>query len=93
MSEAFPMDLVGELVAVRPDAPEGGVLLPDWQRGLTGRVLAVGPGRELLNGTRAPMSVQVGDRVRFGAAVGMESTFNGEPLRVMRDSDIDMVLE
>lgn len=93
MTEVFPMDLIGELVAVRPDPPtKSHVILPDWQKALTGTVIAVGPGRELENGSRAPMSVAVGDRISFGAAIGMESSFQGQPLRVMRDSEIDMVL-
>ncbi len=92
MSEAFPMELLGELVAVHPDDKHERVKLPDWQRELTGTVIAVGPGRQLANGDHAPMGVQVGDRVLFGAAVGMESVFDGKPLRVMRDSEIDAVL-
>lgn len=90
--EKFPMEMLGDLVAVRPDEPDSSVALPAWQRTLHGVVLAVGPGLPLVDGGAAPMSVQVGDRVVFGAATGMESVFAGKPLRVMRDSEIDMVL-
>lgn len=93
MSEAFPMQLLGELVAVRPDeATESHVRVPDWERKLTGTVIAIGPGKELRPGLLAPMSVAPGDKIIFGAAVGMESSFNGKPLRIMRDSEIDVVL-
>lgn len=93
MSEAFPMQLVGELVAVQPDeAPRGTVLKPDWEKNLTGTVIAIGPGKQLRDGSHAPMSVAVGDKIVFGAAIGMESVFAGKPLRIMRDSEIDVVL-
>lgn len=89
----FSMELLDDLVAVLLDEPETGrVRLPDWQRSLSGRVIGVGPGRPLENGTRAPMSVAEKDKVSFGAAVGMESMYNGHRIRVMRDKDIDMVL-
>ena len=93
MSEAFPMQLVGELVAVQPDEAERGrVLKPDWEKTLTGTVVAIGPGKTLRDGALAPMSVAVGDKIVFGAAIGMESVFNGKPLRIMRDGEIDVVL-
>ena len=89
----FPIDLIGELVAVQPELPHARIRMPDWQRSLEGVVLAVGPGKPLIDGTHAPMNVKVGDRVTFGAAAGMESVVNGHMIRVMRESDIDMVLE
>lgn len=93
MSEAFPMQLLGELVAVRPDeVTESHIRVPDWERKLTGIVIATGPGKELRAGQLAPMSVAPGDRIIFGAATGMESSFNGKPLRIMRNSEIDAVL-
>jgi chaperonin GroES len=87
------MQLVGELVAVYPDEPtESHVILPDWQKTLTGTVVAIGPGKQLRDGALAPMGVAVGDKIVFGAAIGMESVFNGKPLRIMRDGEIDVVL-
>lgn len=89
----FAIELLDDLVAVLLDEPDAGpVKLPDWQRCLSGRIIGVGPGRPLENGSRAPMSVAEKDKVSFGAAVGVESMYNGHRIRVMRDKDIDMVL-
>ncbi len=59
-------------VVVKPLKPEevtkGGIVLPDTAREEKpeqGEVIAVGPGKLLENGQRAPMSVHVGDKVLF----------------------------
>lgn len=85
---------IGDLIAVElVVAPrDQRVLLPDWQRTLEGIVVAVGPGAPLVNGGIAPMMCAVGDRVVFGAATGMESTYRGATIRIMRDTDVDAVL-
>lgn len=88
----YRQKLMEDLVAVEMlDEPEGRVRLPDWQRTLRGRVVAVGPGRTLAQGASAPMACHVGELVSFGAAVGMESVYDGMKLRLMHDSDIDAV--
>ena len=91
----FKQRLLGDLIAVEPDSTPSTSLikLPDWQRNLRGRVLAVGPGRVLPHGDHAPMQTKVGDYGVFGAATGMESQYRGALIMVMRDDDIDGVLE
>lgn len=90
----FESECVRDLIAVRPDELKPSkVVLPDWQRTLKGFVLAVGPGKPNRNGESvAPMECQVGDYVQFGAAVGMESMYDGVMIRIMRDGDVDLVL-
>jgi chaperonin GroES len=89
----FTQKLIGDMIAVEPEAkPPGKVLLPDWQRTLRGKVIAVGPGAPLYNGKTAPMQCQVGDTIVFGAATGMESQYKGALIRIMRDSDADAVV-
>src|SRR5882672_1151838 len=90
---SFPMQLLGDLVAIRPEEIKQTILLPDWQRALKGFVIATGPGKMLTNGSIAPMDLQAGDYVSFGATSGMESMFNGANIRIMRESDVDMVIE
>lgn len=80
----FPINLIGELIAVRPDLVEGTIKLPDWKRNLSGLVLATAPGAR---------DVRVGDRVLFGAAVGMDSVLQGEAIRILKYDDIDLVYE
>jgi len=58
----------------------GGIFLPDTakKKPQEGRVVAVGPGRVLQDGTRAPMSVKVGDRVIFSKYGGNEVEVDGK---------------
>lgn len=94
MSE-FKQQLLNDLIVVQLlDPVNGRIKLPDWQRVLRGVVLAVGPGAMLYSGERAPMETKVGDTVSFGAAVGMDTSYGAHMnVRMMRDSDVDAVLE
>ena len=82
----FPMKLLGDLIAVRPDStkPEKGkIVMPDWSRCLRGKVLAAGSDCKEL---------AVDDHVAFRATSGMESVFDGAAIRIMREDDVDFVL-
>jgi chaperonin GroES len=91
----FTQQLLDDLVAVAClDKAEGVIKLPDWQRILKGEVVAVGPGRMLPLGERAPMECRIGDTVSFSAAAGMDSSYGvGKSIRLMRDTDVDAVWE
>jgi chaperonin GroES len=90
----FSQRLLDDLIAVALlDKTDGMIKLPDWQRTLRGEVVAVGPGRMLPLGERAPMECRVGDKISFSAAAGMDSSYGvGKAIRIMRDSDADAVL-
>jgi len=90
----FSQLLLDDLVAEHlRDKSEGVIKLPDWQRILRGEVVAVGPGRMLPLGERAPMEVKVGDIVSFAATAGMDADFGvGKKVRLMRDTDVDAVI-
>jgi chaperonin GroES len=68
----------------------GGIFLPDnaKEKPQKGRIVAVGPGKLLDSGERAPMSVSVGDVVLFARFGGSEVKVHGEELLVMRESDL-----
>ncbi len=92
--ESFPMNLLGDLVVIRPEeTPQARILLPDWQRSLRGTVIGVGPGKMLADGSHMSMELKVGDFVTFGATSGMESMYAGKPIRTMREDDVHMVIE
>jgi chaperonin GroES len=75
-------------------ASKGRIKLPSWQKYLRGKVIAVGPGRMLPFGERAPMETKIGDTVTFSPTAGMESDLGvGRPVRMMRDPDVDTVEE
>lgn len=91
----FSQRLLDDLIAVALlDKTDGLIKLPDWQRTLRGEVVAVGPGRMLPLGERAPMECRKGDIVTFAATAGMDSSYGvGQAIRLMRDTDVDCIVE
>lgn len=79
---------------VKPSTEEertkGGIVLPDTakERPQEGEVVAVGPGKLLENGQRAPMDVKPGDKVIFAKYGGTEIKIDGEEYMILRQSDI-----
>ena len=67
-----------------------GIVLPDSakEKPQEGKVLAVGNGRVLDNGTRAELDVQVGDRVLYSKYAGTDVKYDGKELLIVRESDI-----
>lgn len=86
-----PLDdrVVVELLEEEEVTP-GGIVLPDTakEKPQRGRVIAVGPGKLLDNGERAPMSVAVGDEVIFGKYAGTDVEVDGVEVKILRESDI-----
>ncbi|RMF39632.1 MAG: co-chaperone GroES [Planctomycetota bacterium] len=86
-----PLD---DRVVVQPVEAEettaGGIVLPDTakEKPQRGTVVAVGPGRLLDNGNRAPLSVAVGDVVIYGKYGGSDVEVNGQEYKILRESDI-----
>jgi len=68
----------------------GGIVLPGSaaEKPSQGKVLAVGSGKPLDNGTVRALEVKVGDKVLFGKYAGNEVKVDGEDLIVMREEDI-----
>ncbi len=81
-------------VVVKPSTEEertkGGIVLPDTakERPQEGEVIAVGPGKLLESGERAPMDVKPGDKVIFAKYGGTEIKIDGEEYMILRQSDI-----
>ncbi|MCC6418418.1 MAG: co-chaperone GroES [Gemmataceae bacterium] len=72
------------------DKTAGGILLPDTakQKPQRGRVLAVGPGKLLENGTRSAVSVAVGDEVIYGRYAGNDIQVERKEIKILREGDI-----
>ena len=68
----------------------GGIVLPDAakQRPQQGRVLSVGDGRLLADGSRASPQIVEGDRVVFTSYSGEEVEVDGEELLIMSEEEI-----
>jgi chaperonin GroES len=90
---------LGEKIVVkRLDAEEvtaGGIVLPDSAREkpVQGRVLSVGDGTLLKDGSRAPHQVREGDRVLFSRYSGNELKVAGEELLIMAESEVLAAIE
>jgi chaperonin GroES len=72
----------------------GGIVLPDsaQEKPQQGRVLSVGDGVLLPNGTRVKGQVSEGDRVLFSSYSGTEVSVDDENLLIMREDDILAIL-
>jgi chaperonin GroES len=82
-----------KVVVKRLEAEEttaGGIVLPDTakEKPQQGRVLSVGDGRLLSDGTRADRQVSEGDRVLFSNYAGTEVAVDGEQLLIMSEDEI-----
>ena len=82
-------------VIVRPfeveTKSEGGVVLTGsaTEKSTRGKVLAVGNGRILDNGSIAPMSVKVGDTVIYNEGYGTKKErIDGDDVIILSESDI-----
>ncbi len=85
---------LGDRVLVRPAEREevttGGIVLPDTarKRPHEGKVLAVGSGRLMKNGTRARLSISVGDTIIYSQYSGTEVKVNGEELIILEEDSV-----
>ena len=85
---------IGENLVVKrleaDDTTPGGIVLPDSARKtpLEGRVLSVGDGKLLNDGTRAAHEVGEGDRVLLRGYSGNEVVVDGQELLIVNEDDI-----
>ena len=69
---------------------KGGIIIPDAakEKPQEGRVIAVGEGKVLENGQKAPLSVKVGDKILFGKYSGTEIKIDGDEHLILREDDV-----
>ena len=86
-----PLD---DRIVVKPleaeDKTSGGILLPDSakEKPQRGKVLAVGVGRTTDGGERIALTVKVGDEVLYGKYSGTEIKYQGDELKILRESEV-----
>lgn len=68
----------------------GGIILPDTakEKPQEGKIIAVGKGRLLEDGTVKPLEVKVGDTVLFARYSGTEVTHGEKEFLILREDDI-----
>ncbi|MER3445096.1 10 kDa chaperonin [Calidithermus terrae] len=73
---------------------KGGILLPDTakEKPQKGKVIAVGSGRVLDNGTKLPLEVKEGDTVVFAKYGGTEIEIDGEEYIILSERDLLAVI-
>jgi len=91
-----PLD---DRIVVKPIEAEtqtaSGLYLPETakERPVQGTVVAIGPGKKLDSGERAPMNVKKGDVVVYSRYAGSEVEIKGAEHLIMRESELLGVLE
>ena len=68
----------------------GGIVLPDTakEKPQRGKVTAVGSGRLLKSGKRAPIGLKVGDQILFGKYAGTEVTIDEVEFKILRENEV-----
>jgi chaperonin GroES len=90
---------VGERIVVKRLEAEtmtkGGIVLPDSakEKPAEGKIISLGGGKVLKDGTLSKFQVKKGDRVLFSSYAGTEIKFEGAELLIMSESDILAVVE
>jgi chaperonin GroES len=74
---------------------KGGIIIPDTakEKPQQGKVIAVGKGKVLEDGTQRPLDVKAGDTILFGKYAGTEVKIDGEEHLILREEDVLGVIE
>ena len=72
----------------------GGIVIPDSaaEKPVQGKIVAVGKGKILEDGSVRALDVKVGDKILFGKYSGTTVKVDGDELLVMREEDIMAVV-
>jgi chaperonin GroES len=73
----------------------GGIVLVDAavEKSNQGKVLAVGPGKRLSDGTLAPMSVNIDDKILFIKGAGNPIKLEGTEYAILKETDIFAIIK
>ncbi|NUM34758.1 MAG: co-chaperone GroES [Candidatus Brocadiae bacterium] len=74
---------------------KGGIVLPETakEKPKEGRVIALGEGKLLDNGSRAPFTVKENDRVLFTSYAGTEVKVEGEEYLILSEDEILAIIK
>jgi chaperonin GroES len=77
------------------ETTKGGIILPDTakEKPKRGKIVALGEGKLLDDGSRAKFQVKKGDEVIFQSYGGTEIKVDGEEMLIMTEDDILAVVE
>ena len=90
---------LGDRVVLQRDESEdttaGGIVLPETAKDkpARGKVVSIGDGKLMDDGSRSELQVKVGDRVIFSSYAGEAFKIEEEELLLMREDDILAIVE
>ncbi|MBI2094433.1 MAG: co-chaperone GroES [Candidatus Omnitrophica bacterium] len=90
---------LADRIVVKPleaqEKTKSGIVLPDAAREKPqeGKVIAVGTGRLLENGSVKSPEIKNGDRVLYGKYSGTEVSLEGEDYLILREEDVLAVVQ
>ena len=92
------LKLIARIIVKRTeeeDVTKGGIIIPDSakEKPIQGKILAVGTGKVMEDGSKLPLDVKKGDTVLFSRYAGSEVKIEGEDLLIMREDDVLAVIE
>ncbi len=74
---------------------KGGIIIPDSakEKPIEGKVVAVGNGKVLDDGSRQALDVKKGDRILFGKYSGTEVKIEGKEHLILREDEVLGVID
>ncbi len=99
MKTATKLQPIADRIIVKRDAAEettkSGIVIPDAakEKKSRGRVVAIGSGRLLDDGTRSPLEVREGDCVVFDSYAGSEIEHDGEKFVILSEHQVLAVIQ
>ena len=98
MAKSKLRPLNDKIVVKRLEAEEktkGGIVLPDTakEKPREGKVVSIGEGKVLKDGSRAEFQVKKNDRIIFSSYAGTEIKMEGEELLIMSEDDVLAIVE
>ena len=72
------------------EVKKGGIIIPDTakEKPQEGKVIAVGNGKILENGTKVPLDVKAGDKILFGKYSGTDIKIDGKEYLILREDEV-----
>ncbi len=77
------------------ETKKGGIIIPDTakEKPMEGKVVAVGNGKLSEDGKRIPLELKKGNKVLYGKYAGTEIKLNGNDYLLMREDDVQGIIE
>ena len=74
---------------------KGGIIIPESakEKPLEGKVVSVGNGKVLDDGSVRELAVKKGDKILFGKYAGTEIKVDGDDLIILREDDVLAIVE